>query len=298
MEAGATPLPQGFGAVKHWVQKYIDEEISPSHLNVFKKLFLGALILQLLRDVHTFTSTIRHKPFYNPIPILRAISPARPEAMFYDIVLYALVVVLILTFIKPLSRFFLWISLILCFWVLGVQLGLDKAANSDYVFHSKNIAIFILFILAVAPTDCSKRWPLTLLRLTVAMVYFGAGVCKLIATGPKWMDGVTLQAVLFQYGYLLDRPRTLWLGQQYFLCVVLSVMITVFELSFLFFALRPRLSLVFAFGGLVFHVSILYYLGINFLSYHGLSYLIFLVGGMSTVDQHARPSPAEDQRGM
>ncbi len=266
--------------MKYFISKFLEREVSSHHLLWFRRIFLIALSMQLLFDMKRFSASIREKPLYNPIPLIEWIAAVRPEPWLYDLLLYSLLAALLLASLGLFNRVLLPLAALLFFGVIGVQLGLDKSAESPYVSHTQNLCFFVLLILAVAPAKENKAWPLTLIRLSLGLVYFGSAVVRLKHSGWGWLDGYTLRAYLYEHAYLLDLPHSLWLAGQHELCVFISWLLIIFEFSFVFFVLHPRFSLVFALGGVLFHLSTLYFMQINFLPYHGLVYLIFLVGGM------------------
>lgn len=57
---------------------------------------------------------------------------------------------------------------------------------------------------AVAPSG-EYRWPLQLVRLTMVLVFFAAGVAKLRFSGLAWLDPRNMAVILVQPHYALDR---------------------------------------------------------------------------------------------
>ncbi len=266
--------------MKSFIDKYFEQNVDPKRWLWFQKLFYAALLLQFVSDFYYYTTSLKVKPSYNPLPLLEWITPERPAPEVYMGVLYALIALLVLGLILSTSKIVQWGVLFLSFWIMAVALSLDKAAENDYVFHSKNLVVFVLLIIAVAPKKIDKVWPITLVRLSLGLVYFGSFYTRFIHAGFEWMDGNSLRSILYFHGYLIEKPASLWLANQAWLCVLLSVAIVVFEATFVVFVLHPLVSLLYAVAGIAFHLGIYYFLNINFLEYHLFAYLVFVVGGL------------------
>jgi hypothetical protein len=64
---------------------------------------------------------------------------------------------------------------------------------------------------AAAPTmrDSGEyRWPIQLVRFTMALVFFAAGIAKLRFAGIAWFDPRNMAAILIQPHYAIDRSPT------------------------------------------------------------------------------------------
>jgi hypothetical protein len=123
-------------------------------------------------------------------------------------------------------------------------------------------------------------WPTRLIKLTLALAYFGAGYTKLQTSGVKWADGYTLQAYFLQK-YLGEGVWAgYWLAQYYWVCVVFSLGTLALELSFIvvpFLGNRHPLTWMYVVAGLGFHAGIAVTMNIiEFLPFMCLAYLIFL----------------------
>jgi hypothetical protein len=209
-------------------------------------------------------------------------------------------------FVTRLALTLAWVSF---FFFYGTVLGFEKpepSAVSLYTFHYNNIVLFILFILSVSPGislwsvgGLGRRkkswpsladlhdaavsipaWPVLLIKLTLALAYFGSGLAKLKVAGVLWMDGYTLQAY-FLMKYLQENAWiACWLAQYYWICVVLSACSLALELSFIIVPFLPNthpLTWVYVVAGLGFHILIAVTMKIShFIPFMGLSYLIFL----------------------
>ena len=171
-----------------------------------------------------------------------------------------------------------------------------------YVRRKTNIIPFILLILLMAPDLRRCRpsvwlaalrrirqpepgsmpprstpvWPLVLIKLLLASSYLTAGLSKIRNTGWSWAGGEVLQANLLERGLASDLPLALWMAGQPALCQLASVAALVFELGFWTVLLVPRFGPLYALAGIGFHAGIELFMGIDYLKYWGLAYLVFV----------------------
>ncbi|MEM7681959.1 MAG: HTTM domain-containing protein [Planctomycetota bacterium] len=83
-------------------------------------------------------------------------------------------------------------------------------------------------------------WPLRTVWVLLAIMYFDAGASKVIASGPSWVNGYTLQTILFRDGLRWDMPLGVWLAQQpRWLHIILSMGALGLELTFWVILLKP-----------------------------------------------------------
>lgn len=189
------------------------------------------------------------------------------------------------------TRLLLVVALVMFFIYFGQILELG------YVRRKTNLIPFILLILAMAPDlrRCGPSvWlarlrrirqpdpsstpvrPLTLVKFVLAWSYFSSGLSKIRNTGGSWASGDVLQASLAERALASDLPLALWLAGQPLLCQLASIVTLVFELGFWTVLLLPRFGPVYALAGLGFHTTIGLFMGIHYLTYWGLAYLVFI----------------------
>ena len=102
----------------------------------------------------------------------------------------------------------------------------------------------------------TAMWPLVLVQVLLALSYLNAGLCKIGLGGPEWFNGYTLQGYLLQDAIRWDRPWGLWLAKQHELCVALSYMTVLFEVTFCSILVFRRLTPLFLVGGAMMHTAI------------------------------------------
>lgn len=189
------------------------------------------------------------------------------------------------------ARLLLVVALVMFFMYFGqiVELG--------YVRRKTNLIPFILLILALAPDlrhcrpsvwfaalrrirqpdpSSTAAWPLVLIKFVLAWSYFSSGLSKIRNTGWSWASGDVLQASLAERALASDLPLALWLAGQPALCQLASLVTLIFELGFWTVLLLPRFGPLYALAGLGFHVTIELSMGIHYLTYWGLAYLVFI----------------------
>jgi hypothetical protein len=91
-----------------------------------------------------------------------------------------------------------------------------------------------------AETSELAAWPLKLIHVLIALTYFSAGMAKLVHSGPRWMNGYTLQGHVLADALSRGHPVGVWLAQQHTLAVLLSVFTILLEVFFWVSLLVPR----------------------------------------------------------
>ena len=122
----------------------------------------------------------------------------------------------------------------------------------------------------IGPTSRFARWPLLLIRWVLALAYFSAAYHKLRVSGLDWMNGYTLQYYMLRDAVRWDMPLGLWLGQQYWLILVMSVVTIVWEATFFLLLIFPSLALIYLPLGLGFHTGTWVAMNARFLTFMAL----------------------------
>lgn len=182
---------------------------------------------------------------------------------------------------------------------MGTMLGFTKLPYSNYVYHSENIAVFVLMVLAFAPAidrwgisawwasgrrwqphpkrgDVIPQWPYQTIKALLVLAYFGAGWCKVVEVGFLWADGYSMQGFLLEKYLLHDNSIALWLSHFYGLCLVLGAVTLLLELTFPIILFFPRLNWIYLPMGIGLHLGIYFTMSISFFKVFVPVYLIFL----------------------
>jgi uncharacterized membrane protein YphA (DoxX/SURF4 family) len=122
----------------------------------------------------------------------------------------------------------------------------------------------------------TAMWPLKFIHVLLAMTYFSTGMSKLIAGGPAWMNGYTLQLYTFNDALNRGKPFGLWLAQQHNLAIGLSIFTILFETFFFLSVLFPWTMPLFFIGGIFFHLSLYMAGGHDFFQHILLLFVLLL----------------------
>jgi hypothetical protein len=308
-----------FNFSKQFIERHFFFAADARSLNLFRAVFCLIILWRIITDappLHENYNTVA----WHAVPTFEWLEINQLSAETFKLWEVVLVTALAMTSLGMFTRVAAATACAAYFIYIGNYLGFTKCEGTNYVYHSKNIVVFILFIFAVAPginiwgfdgwlkrgckwlTDSShvvSVWPTQLIKLMLGIAYFGAGYGK-IAASPGWADGYTLQAYLVQKYLLIDKFNSLWLSQFWWVCLTLGVATLIFELTFFIIVFKPRLTWFYVLAGLGFHVSILLSMEINFFPYFGATYLIFfewkMLQRLCSVSAHLKKivgSPAE-----
>ncbi len=124
-------------------------------------------------------------------------------------------------------------------------------------------------------TTTTAIWPLKLTQVLLCWAYLSNGVCKLAFGGLRWMNGYTLQGLVFSDAIKNQKPFGLWLAQNHTLCLWLSIGTILFELFFFISFFVPRTLPYFLVGGALLHIGIYATMDAPFFEYIVL-YSVFL----------------------
>ncbi len=105
-------------------------------------------------------------------------------------------------------------------------------------------------------TSVFARWPLLLIGWMYALVYLSAAGSKLRVAGFDWMNGYTLQYYLLEDGLRWGRDMGVWLGQHHTLAWILAWITILFEGTFFWVLISPRLVGLYIPMGVALHTGI------------------------------------------
>jgi len=142
--------------------------------------------------------------------------------------------------------------LILAFSPCGQTLSVDDLRNR--LKHNIQRREFVSFNLLAEKSKFAK-WPLLLIQWLFSLIYLSAGLSKL-ESGGSWMNGYTLQYYLVRDGLRWGSDLGVWLGQHHGLAIASSWFAVLFEITFCFVLLVPRLALIYVPLGIALHAGI------------------------------------------
>ncbi len=280
------------GDVGKYLGGIVSPAIHPGSLALFRLLYCGALFF-FMWDFDQQFSYFAQDRLYHPVPTFSLLGlPILPE-LGVHLVYWGLMIGLALGGLGIGSRAPLFVAAFGYFYLKGLQMGFMRPPFTEYTYHSGNLAVFVLLIMAISPTYAHQNiikawkeplsrvrsgWPVQLVKLSLAIAYFGAVYCRL-TTSTKWLDGYTLQAYLLERFLLNGEPLALTLAQSIPLCIVLSWLAVLFEAFFFLALLVPRTALVLVPAGIAFHFGIWLAMDIQFFPFFVITYFAFAVDG-------------------
>jgi hypothetical protein len=283
-----------------WIDRVLDRTffhpVTTRSLCLFRLIYcvLLALTLQYYSEGFDERFTTR---VYNPIPLFENAGLPLMDPDVFRLLRYVLLSSLACAAVGFLTRLSLMVAWPSYFLYMGTALGFTKSAHTNYVYHTQNICVFVLLILAFAPGISAwgvdgwlrrgrswrpaaaellaSAWPAQLIKATLGIAYFGSCYTKM-RTSVFWPNGHTLQGYMLQKHLLIDSPQSLWLAESFVLCLLLGIGTIAFEGTFFLTTFFRRLAWVFVPIGLSFHGGILFFMEINFFVYFAFTYLVFL----------------------
>ncbi|HEY8258132.1 MAG TPA: HTTM domain-containing protein [Gemmatimonadales bacterium] len=221
----------------------------------------------------------KNSEFIEPQIMVRAISALLPrEVVFTPSAVTALYWITAIAGAAALIGLFTRISLLL--FALGTWFFVSHLFSYGDRHHTEAVFCIFLMLLALSPSgeelsvDAVLRrrrgkparypsgnadtaiWPLKLVHVLLALTYFSAGMSKLIASGPRWLNGYTLQNHAFQDAFNRGFPVGIWVAQHHGVALFLSYVTIFYEVFFFLSLLFPRTAPLFFLGGIGFHIGL------------------------------------------
>jgi predicted DCC family thiol-disulfide oxidoreductase YuxK len=255
-------------------------------LAIFRILIFGFLIVDSLslQIPGCIEGLKRASPeFFNPLLIIRILRLGPPPSPFVlDIIYVLLLLFAVGAMIGFVTRFCILGSVALYAYIIGMWWSFEG------IHHSEEIFIFAMTALLLSPCgkvlsvdellarvkESKKRgefqrnrpenlesefalWPIRLVQVLIALIYFNAGFWKLKLAGPSWADGVTLQFHLIRHYFLGQYVSELGfvISQYPTILKTLSVLTLVWELGFPIILIVPKLAWIWLPMGLLFHIG-------------------------------------------
>jgi hypothetical protein len=128
----------------------------------------------------------------------------------------------------------------------------------DHAYSTLTYAALVMPFLMHEHTKAAKLgqhtqagWPSQLICVCIAVVYFMAGLEKLLIAGVDWVNPESFRSYL----YLHQAPAGLWVAKSDVLCTVLPLFAMLFQLGFVFILFYPRLKTLILLSGIAFHIG-------------------------------------------
>ncbi|NBR86207.1 MAG: hypothetical protein EBT61_11975 [Verrucomicrobia bacterium] len=158
----------------------------------------------------------------------------------------------------------------------------SQITSLSYVQRKPNLLVLGLLILAAAPgleeplDRPMPLWPIVLVKLALAQMYFSAAFQKIRRSGWQWTHGETLQAYLAQQYLWTDRTTAWRLATHAGCCRLLGGAVVIWELTFGLILCWPALTPLYVGGAIAFHLGTMIFLRIDYGKYLSPVYMVFL----------------------
>jgi hypothetical protein len=249
-----------------------------NHTRMFLILFCLTLALQTLvnfRKQFRYFKTSPHRIYGKPIRLLGKFQlPALSDFQFI-LLGFLFSISLLLAAINIFPRFFIFLALLSYFPYFNSIMSLS------FIQRKTNLIPIVLFVLLFAPSingtldNNTPQFPIILIKIAIAQMYFSAGLQKLRRTGLRWCNGESLQAYLIDHYLWGDTKLALILAKRKNLCMILSMLLLSFELTFWIIIPLPQLTYFYVAAALSFHLGTRLSMRINYLKYLTPVYMIF-----------------------
>jgi hypothetical protein len=218
--------------------------------------YLVYLSFELCHDLIVLQSV---KTFYRPILWLRLFNIPFPGFTTIIIMgsIWTFLNILILVNIRPVISSIL--SLMLFLLIQSYTLSFEKIDHGYVTITYAFILIPFLLNEQSKNPDPFNSWSLQLIRFVLAMIYFLSALEKIFISKLAWLNPSTLQ------GYL-SLHETYWskiIIQYDGLCILISAMTILLQLSFILIVFYPRYKWIWILGGMVFHYGTLLVMNIG-----------------------------------
>lgn len=181
---------------------------------------------------------------WRPVPGFFFVSPPKPSVAFLTVATWLWRVSLLSACLGVLTRASAAVAFVLGFYLLGFT------NNFGFVYHNDAPIVIALGVLAASrpgdalSVDARRRrqvveasseytWPLRMIQILMVMMFVGAGVNKLRASGLAWIDAEPMRYLLVRHHFTHVPPTDLglWIAEIPSLCFLLAASTVVLELG-------------------------------------------------------------------
>jgi hypothetical protein len=249
-----------------------------NHFPIFVKTFCLSLIVIILwhfKDQYAYLKTRPTKIYGKHQAFLNLYFLKSPKPIFYIIFGICLILSLVAVFLGINPSLFSFFCFLLYFPYF------NSVQSLDYIQRKTNLLpfVFLIFVFSSAihlKTNAqSGIWEIILIKTLLIQIYLSAGINKLKKGGLEWINGSNLQAYLLENYLWYEIPITLKIAQKKAFCSFFSILVLLFELTFIIIIFIPNLTFYFVIFGALFHFSTMILMRINYLKFLSPVYLIF-----------------------
>ncbi len=239
--------------------KTIQVSIHSSYLTKYiTPLLYGCLAFVIYDFVIEFPNLTAFKYFYNPIGIGKFLLPSFPSLVFLWI-LYGILWISIMAIITMPHK---WISgSIACLGFIYYQLIFSGFEKYDHGYTTLTYVLmvypFVLYEQEKNKSNAIPAWGIVLIQYLISLSYFYSGVEKILISGWGWIASNNLQQHLIMHG----QNAGIQIAQFPLLCILLSLVVVVFQCSFILVPFFKPLRYVILPVGFLFHTGTYILLG-------------------------------------
>ena len=252
-------LSNSFISVLHWWRSYWFSETTGLQLALCRIVIVAAQLFFFFPSLDSQLTFLQpFRGFIDPQVVIVVISKLLPGDLFptaaaFKIIYWMTAVAGITTLIGLFTRTSAF-AFALGNWILVAHV---YSYGEDH--HPEAILCIFLMLLAFSPAgrclsvDALRRarrqrqhdepwesaekidtaiWPVKLTQVLLCFAYVSTGLAKIMFGGLAWVNGYTLQQIIFSSAVTRDLPLGMWLAQHHMVCLLLSVGVILFEVFF------------------------------------------------------------------
>jgi hypothetical protein len=257
-----------------WFEAVLPDNLGLCRIILFGTMFLYYVLTPWLfppwgfREDFAPWGTVSHA-FWNPVWLISVLHISAPSAQFLAAIQIVWRTALLFSCMGLFTRASTALSFVLGVYLIGIASSFGK------IHHMEHVLVFSFLIMACSrcgdawsidalirkwrpsnpqtPVGMSGEytWPVRMIWVVIALIYFAAGISKVRHSGFQWITGGTMHSILLWHSYHTASadPLTTW-GPLLSRSVVMSRMLAVcgmgFELAFplALFSRRVRYVLI------------------------------------------------------
>jgi len=275
---------------KNFEQKHLlAQDQTELDLACFRALYSLLLAWRIYSDLTYLREKFEMSAYYIPHSFLAFFEAnSKPDYNVFLAIEWVLIISLVILAIGVRARFFAGVACLLFTWSQLVYYSMHLVPSTKYVFHSRNIIVFILLGLAIIPTAPLKdamvelrsrsrsRVLYSYVVILLCFAYSSALVTRILTVPYSWFSGEFLGIYLAHYGYVAEVPWAQEIALRPYLPMLMSWITSLFELFSWTLLISGRHRLVIIALGIVFHVINRESGFADFVDWFGFAYLIFI----------------------
>lgn len=260
-------------SLKNRWDKYWSVSVTREYVTLLRTVFCVLLLITTYDWWYDFYRIESIAPFYKPILIYKLFKLPLPNTIVLEVMYGLMVVGAILTIFNYKPKTTLTLTIVLFIYLQGLYYCFEKMDHGYVTFTYGGVCLLMLIFTYNAKHKEVPKWPITLAQTLIALIYFQAGLEKLLISNFNWASDATMQS------YLLAHPTKagLWLAESDLLCQVLSWTTLLMQITFPIILFKPKLKWIYLSWGILFHLGTTFLMGISsYLNPWIFAYIFFI----------------------